>query len=87
VPYALESPVGYSDDLLAEISIFMAADLVCYKVLRCTAPASFYEMCNQILADEYDDRLAISLSPSSISAWRIPIDVCYMNDPWRKLTN
>jgi hypothetical protein len=42
------------------MSIFMAAYLVRYKILRCTVPESFYEMCNQILAEEWDDRLAIS---------------------------
>jgi len=38
----------------------MAVHLVRYKILPCTVPSSFYEMCNQILADECDDRLAIS---------------------------
>jgi hypothetical protein len=55
VLYTLGSPVGYSDHLLADMSIFMAAYLVRYKILRCTVPDSFYETCDQMLADECDD--------------------------------
>ncbi|KAI0280963.1 hypothetical protein BC826DRAFT_1073102, partial [Russula brevipes] len=40
--YTLGSPVGYSDYLLAEMSIFIAAYLVRYRILLCTVPASFY---------------------------------------------